>query len=446
MYELYANCFRLFLNSDFFVLPRLVSTIFAEAVKYPYFVLFSIFIPCLVCTIVIYLNSYFQSLPAHPSGPAEDQTPVSGGDVLKRYGFTHMGVISPSSLLPAYYEPWEILGFQLASLNEEGRCRQAMNALPLLEPFNLQTEQQLRRAFVLLSSFTSSYMNIHRIHTHLKPATVLPVQIARPFLIVCERLQIASPVVIHAGHDLWNFSILDSTKPISVDNIKLTTPLLLELDSHYFHLLVTLIHYHARYLFVDVLQIRDIAERGDKKRLRKLLFDVRDCFTLAAKYIGMFYSKVKRDVFFNKYRHLLQGYSVDFDLGPGHGKKHITVKGGSAAQSLLLQMIDIVFNINHTPCATSFYNEMREGYMPKPHQIYLKDVGNLMEGLTLKGIATQHGLGSEFNQAVLGIKKFRRAHTNLALHYILHGKKGTGETDFEKFLEGVHDATVSCMG
>lgn len=57
-----------------------------------------------------------------------------------------------------YYEPWELLIHNLQSLLSNGTLRQRIEHLPVLSTESLRTEAEWRRAYVILTLLTHSYI------------------------------------------------------------------------------------------------------------------------------------------------------------------------------------------------------------------------------------------------------------------------------------------------
>lgn len=57
-----------------------------------------------------------------------------------------------------YYEPWELLMHNLRSLLSKGILRQRIETTPVLSTDQLRSEAEWRRAYVLLTLLTHSYI------------------------------------------------------------------------------------------------------------------------------------------------------------------------------------------------------------------------------------------------------------------------------------------------
>lgn len=66
---------------------------------------------------------------------------------------------SPLSVLPnAYYQPWETVVNKLPELLRTYELRQEVDKIPVLSTIHLQTEQEWKRAYVVLCFLTHGYI------------------------------------------------------------------------------------------------------------------------------------------------------------------------------------------------------------------------------------------------------------------------------------------------
>jgi len=143
-------------------------------------------------------------------------------------------------------------------------------------------------------------------------------------------------------------------------------------------------------------------------------------------------------------------------------KTVLRYKGGSAAQFLFIQMLDLLLGISQPDEVKSFQEEMRY-YMPREHRAFLWDYASKMKsGISLPSYVRQraendgspHGkaLLKAYNDNITKLKAFRLFHLGVAYRYITAGEKGTGSTPWKSFLQKAADATSKarlpccCMG
>lgn len=64
----------------------------------------------------------------------------------------------PTCLSDSYYEPWELIAQHLPALIESNRIRDSVNQLPVLSTDQLVSEQEWRRAYVVLAFMAHAYI------------------------------------------------------------------------------------------------------------------------------------------------------------------------------------------------------------------------------------------------------------------------------------------------
>src|SRR5215467_6916419 len=134
----------------------------------------------------------------------------------------------PVDHLPAYFAPWEELGRNLPKLLTASKLRTFVKALPLLDPGNLKSEAEQRRAMVLLSFIGHGY-----VWGEGETIRTIPVPIAVPWHQVAERLG-RPPVLSYASYALDNWRRIDSDGPIALGNVALLQNFLGGLDEEWF--------------------------------------------------------------------------------------------------------------------------------------------------------------------------------------------------------------------
>lgn len=147
-------------------------------------------------------------------------------------------------------------------------------------------------------------------------------------------------------------------------------------------------------------------------------------------------------IFFHRIRPFLAGWEAPGLVYEGVSETPQQFAGGSAAQSSLLQALDAGLGIAHHDDETRpFLLEMRR-YMPPPHRRFIEslEAGPSLRHFALVQRDRHPALYERYNDCVQGLDKFRKAHLEIAVRYILHqtpdqgAVKGTGGTSFVPFL------------
>lgn len=83
-------------------------------------------------------------------------------ELLASFNVTKNGFLPAEAPLKTisnpYYEPWELLIHNLPSLLANGTLRQRIHRSPVLSTDELQSEAEWRRAYVILTLLTHSYV------------------------------------------------------------------------------------------------------------------------------------------------------------------------------------------------------------------------------------------------------------------------------------------------
>jgi indoleamine 2,3-dioxygenase len=141
-----------------------------------------------------------------------------------------------------------------------------------------------------------------------------------------------------------------------------------------------------------------------------------------------------------------------------------TYIGGSNGQSPVIQALDIVLGIEHRPTRNApsecggFITDMRE-YMPGPHRRFLEDLNRVSDirDYVLRCPIGEAGceLRDVYNACVVGMRRFRDTHMQIASRYILIPARatvkkqcprtatGTGGTELISFLKQVRQETIA---
>lgn len=89
-------------------------------------------------------------------------SPVIDEATTKEFAVTENGFLPKSApskrLSDSYYAPWERLAYRLPLLIQEERIRCEVDLLPVLSVDNLRSEEDWRRAYVILTFLTHGYI------------------------------------------------------------------------------------------------------------------------------------------------------------------------------------------------------------------------------------------------------------------------------------------------
>nr|BAM84044.1 indoleamine 2,3-dioxygenase [Tolypocladium album] len=401
--------------------------------------------------------------------------------LLESFGITRNGFLpegNPLEMLPdSYYEPWEAIAQNLPDFIQHG-IREAVTRLPLLSTERLCSDEEWRRAYVVLAYLSHAY-----IWAGEKPEEILPPQISVPFLRVSKHLELP-PVLTYAAADLWNFSCVgvDFTKLESLRTLCSFTGT--ETES-WFVLISVAIEATAGGIITQILNALHHTHRKpmNYRVVTDAVEDLGHCIHSISELLDRMYERCDPMVFYHQVRPFLAGgknmeaaglpRGIFFDEGCGVGKWR-QLRGGSNGQSSLIQLLDIALGIDHGTDAElagarrSFHDEVRD-YMPGPHRRFLSyanSLGSLRDIALLPCMTVeQHRLRCAYSVATKELGILRNKHLQIVAKYIILPSKrlwteprkglasasvfsenneltGTGGTSLLPFLKMARDKTT----
>lgn len=228
--------------------------------------------------------------------------------IFAKYGLTEKGFlpIKCRERLPKYYERWESLVDRLPELNRSGKLRKEVTKLSALSCDQLEEEDMLRRAYIVLGMLLHSYVNGDKVPwDSRKPdgkvgcderspmesggnggikatvelnekevtrrddscnseATVrtchdnipsVPPQLAVPWYEVCRKLDM--PFILTAALDIWNYKLVDDSKPHDLSNLTLISTMTGTRAEVYFHMVPCMMQYAAAQVIPQILLLYD---------------------------------------------------------------------------------------------------------------------------------------------------------------------------------------------
>ncbi|RJE20628.1 indoleamine 2,3-dioxygenase [Aspergillus sclerotialis] len=423
--------------------------------------------------------------------------PHSQESILIRYAVSVKHGFLPGSaplqkLEDPYYEPWEQIASNLPKYIQTESIKQVVDSLPILSTSNLHSEEEWRRAYVVLAYLTHAY-----IWGGEQPKEKLPPCISSPFLEVSAHLELP-PCATYAAVCLWNYSFNSTATDLAEpDNLTVNTSFTGTKDEEWFFMVSISIEEIGAKLIPLMLNTFDAVDSNDSQRVSSLLSKVADGINDVTHVLGRMIEKCAPAVFFHQVRPFLAGSKnmaaaglpngVFYDRGDGFGEWH-QYFGGSNAQSSLIQAFDIFLGVEHSATGdsasqasakTGYLHSMRY-YMPGPHHRFLDFLTKISN---LRPYVMAHSPNSAvrtaYNAAVEALTSLRDKHMQLVARYILLAAKvqpgnstngrvnlatattkikendasadnaqyhGTGGTKLMPFLKQTRDATRAAAG
>ncbi|KIW08826.1 uncharacterized protein PV09_00756 [Verruconis gallopava] len=406
---------------------------------------------------------------------------------LSDYDITENGFLPSqeplSALSNSYYSQWEAIASNIPGLIRSGQIRAEVKQLPVLSTAKLHDETEWRRAYVVLAFIAHAY-----IWGGDKPEEILPPSVAIPFTKVSKHLELP-PVATYAALCLWNYQSLD--KPIdfmSSETLCMVNSLTGTEDEAWFYLISVMVEGQGARAIPLMLNAMQAASQQDYQFVIESLLELRDVIKNLGRLLERMYERCQPSVFYHEIRPMLAGSKnmavaglprgVYYDSGNGQGE-WMQLRGGSNAQSSLIQFFDAVLGVEHestgeaSPRAAnttiSFHEEMR-AYMPGSHRRFLEKITEVANIRPFAFAASSHPMQAQllgsFQAAVQALSEFRAVHMQIVARYIiipsrqaavpgrlnlavgsqagqLNGKTltGTGGTDLVPFLKKTREET-----
>lgn len=342
--------------------------------------------------------------------------------------------IDPIIKLSDKFSEWDKLGKEMSSLLTNGDFRKAVLDLPDLDISTIEDGPELERAMLLLSMFANAF-----VWCGDKPKKIIPSSIAIPLHKIAARSG-RPPITSHASIVLNNWKRIDTQKSLELENLKTIQNFLGGIDEDWFFLTAVAIEYAgAKALFASLIALEAASKRNYEEvyhNLDKVVLSMEKSVSI----LQRIPEKCAPEVFYFKIRPFLSGWPDKGVIYEGVSDDPMKFIGGSAAQSSLLQSIDLILGVSHNhPDSSPFLLEMRN-YMPRKHRNFIK---YLQSQIPLKNYIDNSGISElkeKLNLCFESLEAFRDKHMKIALKYIKRQGRdekkylGTGGTDFVSFL------------
>ncbi|KAF3207047.1 hypothetical protein TWF106_008892 [Orbilia oligospora] len=298
-----------------------------------------------------------------------------------------------AALQDLYYAPWETTVSNLQPLLLSKKIRQVVEGLPVLSTDQLRTEAEWRRAYLILSFLSHSYIWGGDFASEVLPATI-----SIPYLAVSKKLDVP-PVATYAALCLWNYRPIfpdDSTD--CLDNLATLHTFTGALDESWFYLVSVAIESRGATILPIMLDAIQGAREDDLELVVSCLQFFAERLGELTHLLGRMYENCDPHIFYSRIRPYLAGSKNMAEAGLPRGVRYLDgsgdepfrqYSGGSNAQSSLIQAFDILLGVEHRPTGDkkpdtprpeapqnshkvhNFILEMRD-YMPGPHRRFLE--------------------------------------------------------------------------
>jgi len=357
--------------------------------------------------------------------------PLAAYDIDQHRGF--VPAHDPLARLPGRFDAWEALIPEMSALIRTRRLRDALAALPTLSTDNLATEAERERALLLLTVFANGW-----VWSGQGPDLQIPAPVAVPLCALATQLD-RPPIVHYASMALHNWQRVDSARELSSDNARMQVQFLGGVDEDWFFIGSIGVELAGAPLLPCVHAIALASHHDDDATLAGLLETLTAGMAPVLQALERMREWCDPHVFYHRVRPFLAGWpdpGVIYQGVSSLPQKHV---GGSAGQSSLIQAIDAVLSIDHGDSMSGRYLRDVRRYMPGGHRRFVVEVGQASRA-RVRAAAGAPRLRQAYNAALDQVSRFRQAHIDLAVHYVVKPSgmaeraKGTGGTVLADFL------------
>ncbi len=330
------------------------------------------------------------------------------------------------------------LGSDLPSLLMDGGFRSYAHSLTLpVWPATWASYEflpLLRLYYLRVGFLASAYIN----QVGEPDEKVLPANIARPLVDVCQRLG-RPPILSYDGYALYNWKRFNPDEPIVLGNIDTLQNFVHLYDEHWF----ILIHVEIEALAAEVLDavaaVSEAAPDQLAETVNLSLSRIAESVNRQGGVLRRIPEKMDPALYYRTFR----PYNRFFENVPYDGVElpPMQFRGETGAQSSIMPLLEAFLNIPHDrSILTNHLMDMRN-YMPQAHSELLY----LVEAMDpVKQLAETE----PFNSALEAIASFREIHLGWAEEYInrrTNDPRGTGGTPYMQWLKQLIDETRQYM-
>ena len=333
-------------------------------------------------------------------------------DLSKTHGFLPENQ-TPDQLRPPYDVLVNICN-ELPKLIRTHEIETVIDNLKLIEIDSETTHAEYQTLYTILCLIQAAYI-WHRGETN--HTYFVPEQICRPLSIVSKYLGIA-PILTHGAVDLYNWRLIDSTKPFELENIQSAFTLTGTRTESHFYLVMVAIEHTGRPILDEIIRLNLMENPTSDQIVRSMEIISAQLDTINS-IMKKMYDHCDPDLFYNQLRIFLTGWT-NAELFPNGMELRgigtgIRYNGGSAAQSSLIQVFDAFLGVKHQ---SEFLTSMRE-YMPIKHKKFIEWVESQPSFTTLFDQLLNDQIIQLHTACVEKLVRFRSIHMGFIRHYIL---------------------------
>ncbi len=355
--------------------------------------------------------------------------------------------------LPFDFAPVIHAAETLSGLITSGHIRSVLDHLPQPDMTAFvasATDAQLRVAMVRYSFLVQAY-----VWGESTAPKSLPTSLAVPMVALAEKLDLA-PLLPYSSYVLDNWSRIDKSGPVALDNIRMVQNFLGGQDENWFVLVHVAIEAEAGKALGLAVDLVDAVNAGDGARVTALLTAMNSVWDAVNDHFDRMPERCDPYIYYQRVRPYIHGWKNNPALGEGliydgvakYAGKPQAFRGQTGSQSSIVPAMDALFGVSHeNDPLREFLLELHQ-YRPVMHRRFIEDLG---AASSLRAYAIANGdaaMKAAFNACVEQVARFRTRHLEYAASYINKQASsgagndtevGTGGTPFMKYLKKHRD-------
>nr|BBA46268.1 indoleamine 2,3-dioxyganese - III [Blepharisma stoltei] len=359
-------------------------------------------------------------------------SPLSSFKLSITHGFINP---NPPPSIPKHPElfPHYELAKSLAS--ETSTIPSRIKYLPQIEASILFDDpEQLELSALIYGMLVSSYYWASPI-----PSVNIPSNIGVPFWKICQYLN-RPPILNITSLEFHNFSYKSLAQDFHPDNLDCLFTFSGTSDEKYFYLIPLYVEYLGAPLLEAAFDLFSAIEERNKEEIIETLKIFKKTIQKMTGALNLMYEKCDPGIFYFGFRNKLKSYEKGA-IFEGISEDCEIYSGASAAQSPIVRLIDIIFNLNQEH---KFISKTYQ-YLKKEHRNFIFFINEKRPSFLRENIEDL-GAKNEWNEVIDEICKFRETHLKLAYNYIIapsqgRDNKGTGGSSLEQFLNTLITST-----
>ncbi len=377
---------------------------------------------------------------------------------LKDYGMSReRGYLSHYEIdeitLPSQFDEVKQAAGNLSGLLTTGRVRHWLDQLrdPGLEDWAREAaEEEVRTAMVHYSFLVQAY-----VWGEAQPPAHLPANLSRPIVAIADRLGQA-PLLPYSAYVLDNWSRLDKSGPVALENIYMYQNFLGGDDENWFVMIHVAIEAEAGVLLDNAARLVTIAKNGDEGEAERLLVEMDEAWERIYAHFGRMTERCDPYIYFNRVRPYIHGWANNPALGDGlvyegvgrfEGRPR-AYRGQTGSQSSIVPSMDALFQVGHSDDPLKSFLDELHHYRPVPHRRFIEDLAAQSTLRQFVSASGRQSLKDVFNACLEQSARFRTRHLEYAASYInkqagsIPGNDpdvGTGGTPFMRYLKKHRD-------